>query len=178
MQKLSARQLAEQVIEDVRSQSPRHTFAIEGPDVELMGDPDMLARALVNLVENAVKYSPEGGRVIIRLRPEADALRIEVEDTGPGIESKYLAHLFEPFYRGPTTGKVSGTGLGLYVVKRIVEAHGGRVEVQSEPGHGSIFTLVLPLTQSKDSSAVSAVREGTPIIAAGSSDTMSPSSAT
>lgn len=111
------------------------------------GDPDMLAQVLVNLVDNAVKYTPEGGRITIRAGVVGGRLRVSVADTGVGIPEESLSRVFERFYRvdKARAREQGGTGLGLAIVKHIVEAHGGRVWAESEVGRGSTFTFELPV---------------------------------
>jgi PAS domain S-box-containing protein len=110
-------------------------------------DPARLKQVLYNYLSNAIKFTPEGGRVSVRVVPVgADQFRIDVEDTGIGISSENLSLLFTEFHQldGSSGKKYQGTGLGLALTKRIVEAQGGRVEAQSKPGEGSIFSAVLP----------------------------------
>jgi PAS domain S-box-containing protein len=117
------------------------------PDLPaLLADPDLLARAVQNLVSNAVKYSPQGSEVVVSTRVVGDSVLIEVADRGFGIPASDLARVFEKFYRVPRVqdADVPGTGLGLSLVKEIMELHGGSVTVKSEVGQGSIFTIALP----------------------------------
>jgi signal transduction histidine kinase len=100
--------------------------------------------ALANLLDNAVKFTPPGGRITVGARREGERVRIWVEDTGSGIDPEDLPHIFERFYRG-RNAPAEGSGLGLAIVRWIVEAHGGQVEVHSQPGQGSRFELILPL---------------------------------
>jgi signal transduction histidine kinase len=113
------------------------------PDVH--ADPDRLDRILVNLVGNALKYSP--GRVRIHAARFDGEVRIAVEDGGPGIAAADLPRLFERYYRGQRH-EGEGLGLGLFIVRKLVEAHGGRVSVESRPGQGSTFTVSLPVAPS------------------------------
>lgn len=108
---------------------------------------DQLAQAVGNLLENAIKYNRPGGKVTLRAREQEGSLAIEVEDTGIGIPAEDLPRVFERFYRvdKARSTETGGTGLGLSIVKHIAEAHGGSVSVESRLGHGSRFTLVLPL---------------------------------
>jgi two-component system phosphate regulon sensor histidine kinase PhoR len=110
------------------------------------GDRDMLYQAVLNVVSNAVKYTPEGGRVNISTYLADGSVIVEVADSGHGIHPDELQRIFEKFYRSHATGKaVAGTGLGLPLVKHVVEAiHGGRVTVESQVGKGSVFRLYLP----------------------------------
>ena len=113
--------------------------------IRLRCAPGVITSIVQNLLRNAIKYM--GGqptrRIIVRASAIGDVARIEVEDTGPGIPPEIQSTLFEPFVRGPNE-QVSGTGLGLATVKRLVESHGGRVGVQSTPGNGSCFWIELP----------------------------------
>ncbi|MCZ6599169.1 MAG: ATP-binding protein [Planctomycetota bacterium] len=116
-------------------------------------NPELVAQALANLVDNAVKYTPSGGRVTItgRLRegvsPDRRRLEIAVSDTGPGIPLEHRARIFERFYRVDTarSRELGGTGLGLAIVKHAAALHGGRVRLESEPGKGATFRLELPV---------------------------------
>jgi signal transduction histidine kinase len=113
----------------------------------ISGDAMALRRVLDNLVSNALKFTPAGGRVTVRLCPGADTLMLEVADTGIGIPADQLEHIFERFYQvdGSATRKYGGMGLGLALVKQVVEAHGGQITVTSEVEAGSTFTVVLPV---------------------------------
>jgi len=109
-------------------------------------------RLFTNLVSNAIKYNREEGRVRIALRSAGEYLRADVEDTGIGMSPEDQQRLFEEFFRAktPETQKVTGTGLGLSLVKRIVDGYHGRIEVQSELGKGSMFSVYLPVTRKTD----------------------------
>jgi signal transduction histidine kinase len=110
--------------------------------VAVEGDEEQLTEVFVNLVGNAIKYTPEGGRVQVRLARRDDGVEIEVGDNGPGIPEQDLPHVFDRFWQA--RGVEGGSGLGLAIVKSIVEAHGGRVWAGSEPGEGTRFTVRLP----------------------------------
>jgi signal transduction histidine kinase len=100
-----------------------------------------------NLVENAIKYSPGGERVVVRVAARAGAVELRVEDEGIGLGADQLARVFEPFYRVDSswTRRVGGTGLGLAIVRQLVSAHGGAVRAESAgPGRGSAFVVTLP----------------------------------
>jgi signal transduction histidine kinase len=116
-------------------------------------DQALLHQAVYNLVENAVKYTPNGGEVAVRLQPASDSLTFAIQDSGLGISEEDLKRLFEKFYRGTNRKALSkrGTGLGLAIVKSIAERHGGKVWVESELDAGSTFFLQIPLTQPKES---------------------------
>ena len=113
---------------------------------EIIGDADMYQQMILNLVENAIKYTRANGRVKVRLEEWFDSIILKVEDTGIGIPTEHLPRLFERFYRVDKARHRAegGTGLGLAIVKHIVIAFGGTIQVESEPGKGSIFTITLP----------------------------------
>jgi signal transduction histidine kinase len=111
-------------------------------------DPDALERVLTNLISNAIKYSPTGSTVRVGARALADGVAIEVADAGRGIPAEALSRVFEPYYRVPdAAGAAHGTGIGLAVVKALVEAHGGTVRVDSAPAIGTRVTVVLPASE-------------------------------
>ena len=116
----------------------------EGP-VWVRGDPGLLEEAVSNLVENAVRYTPPGGRVEVRVRPGPPPA-VEVTDTGPGIPAEHLPRIFERFYRvDPSRSRADGgSGLGLAIVREIARLHGAEVRVESETGGGSTFCLEFP----------------------------------
>jgi signal transduction histidine kinase len=107
-------------------------------------DADAVAAALANLLENAIKYSRAERWVGIRLRVMMDGAAIEVEDRGIGIRPEDIERIFERYYRSTDNGRAGGYGIGLFIVREIMVAHGGRVEVESSPGSGSVFRLVFP----------------------------------
>jgi two-component system phosphate regulon sensor histidine kinase PhoR len=110
-------------------------------------DPNRLRRAFTNILDNAFKYSKSGGSIQILPEIDRDEIMIHIKDQGPGISAQDLPHIFEAFYRGRQTTEKEGTGLGLASVKSIVEAHGGRVSVESTPGKGALFTVTLPKSE-------------------------------
>jgi signal transduction histidine kinase len=114
-------------------------------DVVVIADRTRLEQVAANLIDNAVKYTPSGGRVDVDVRREEDAAILRVRDTGPGIPADELSRIFDRLFRGDTSRAERGLGLGLSLVKAVVEAHGGTVAVFSEPGRGSVFTVSLPL---------------------------------
>ncbi len=136
-------------VDKIQKQSLGHRFVIdltrELPLVQ--ADPLRLERILYNLLENAVKYSPHGGEIRVFAKPERDGLVIGIADQGVGISMDDQAKLFGPFQRleQPIADRVKGAGLGLLVCRRLVEAHGGRIWAESEPGQGSTFFFTLPL---------------------------------
>ena len=110
-------------------------------------DPRRIEQVLTNLVANAVKFTPAGGRIAVRVHPDGAFMRTEVTDTGVGIGPEDQARLFQPFTQLDMSGtrKVGGTGLGLSISKAIIEGHGGAIGVVSTPGAGSTFWFTLPL---------------------------------
>src|SRR5205814_4842207 len=114
-------------------------------DVVVTADRTRLEQVAANLIDNAVKYTPAGGRVDVAVRRESAAATMQVRDTGQGIPANELPRIFDRLFRGDASRAERGLGLGLSLVKAIVEAHGGTVEVTSEPGRGSTFTVLLPL---------------------------------
>lgn len=122
-------------------------FSASLPDLPpVMGNRSQLDRLFRNLLSNAVKFTSEGGRVTVRGRLKGENIEISVEDTGEGISKQDLPLLFGRFKRFGKQGSdgTEGTGIGLFIAKAIVESHGGGVSVQSEPGHGALFTVTLP----------------------------------
>src|SRR5579862_3126215 len=134
-----------QIIAEFRLQAEhkRITVSMEEMDaaIEVMGDKERLKQALVNLLDNAIKYTPADGSVRVSVGVETDAIRIFVTDTGIGIPEEHLSRIFERFYRVDKvrSREVGGTGLGLAIVKHIIEAHGSKIEVRSVPDQGSTF---------------------------------------
>jgi two-component system phosphate regulon sensor histidine kinase PhoR len=110
----------------------------------IKADPNRLRRAFTNLLDNSFKFSKRKGTITISTHETDQDVIFEIEDQGPGIDPKDLPYIFDSFFRGLGTEKKEGSGLGLAVVKAIIEGHGGRISVESELGKGSIFTVVLP----------------------------------
>jgi signal transduction histidine kinase len=114
-------------------------------DVAVVADRTRLEQVAANLIDNAVKYTPAGGRVDVEVGRTNDAALFRVRDTGPGIPADELPRIFDRLFRGDHSRAERGLGLGLSLVKAVVEAHGGAVDVRSEPGRGSVFTVSLPM---------------------------------
>jgi len=120
-------------------------FRLEPPqrDVPFQADPDLLIQALLNLLQNAVAATPQGGEVALGARLDGDRVRLWVKDTGTGLRPEERQRMFDPFF----TTKRTGTGLGLAVVHQIVEQHSGTIDVQTEDGKGTSISLSLPVTR-------------------------------
>lgn len=119
--------------------------ALEG--VVVQGNPDYLKQLLLILLDNAFKYTPPDGEVRVETARENGQARITVADNGSGIDPADLPHIFERFYRGRNANSKTGTGLGLAIARWVAEQHGGSVRVESTPGRGSRFTVILPVTE-------------------------------
>ncbi len=140
-------EIAENVFELFHEVSPEHdlTLALPEQPLPIRCDAMRVEQVLNNLVSNAIKYSPRGGKVALRLDRDGESALFSVADEGIGISAEDMERLFVPFRRGgATSGWITGVGLGLCVAKRITEAHGGRLEVESVVGHGSTFRVRLP----------------------------------
>jgi len=145
-----ARSLVEQM-EPVASTKDISLTARSGADVIVTGDTSWLERAVLNLIDNAIKFTPEGGVVEVRVRTQGSEAILEVIDNGIGISPQAMPRVFERFYRGDPSrsSEIEGAGLGLSLVEWIVREHRGRVGVESRPGQGSIFRITLPLAPHK-----------------------------
>ena len=150
--------LMDNAIGTVMPQANDHNITIEKilePAAEdfpvLLGDEEKLTQVILNLLTNAIKYNEEGGRVWLRALLRDGHMRVEIEDTGLGISQENLDHMFEKFYRvSDTEGYTQGTGLGLAITKRIVESHGGKIDVESTLGEGTTFWFTLPLPEANN----------------------------
>ena len=149
-QAVSVADLAGRALEAVRELAARREVAVELrlPERPLFvaAASRLLEQALVNLLDNAVKYGGPGSRVTLALESRPPEVALVVSDDGPGIAPEHLERIFERFYRldRDRSRELGGTGLGLAIVKHIAQAHGGRVEVESRLGRGSVFRLILP----------------------------------
>jgi len=119
-------------------------------------DPQRLGQVLTNLIGNGLKFTPRGGSVRVVLSPHLRGARIQVIDTGVGIDARELPHIFDRFYRGSRANEArgSGSGLGLAIVRSVVEMHGGRIMVESRVGSGTSFTVTLPADPRRSADAV------------------------
>lgn len=137
-------------VELLQSVSPTHTLHLSAPShAWVMGDKDRLGQVVVNLISNAIKYSPSATAVEIALTTQENSVTLTVADHGPGIPKAQQQHIFERLYRASAdqTRKISGLGLGLYISSEIIKRHGGEIRVQSEEGQGATFIVSLPRSQ-------------------------------
>jgi two-component system, OmpR family, sensor histidine kinase MtrB len=147
LQDCDARSLAREVFELFQTASPSHKVEVQLPDmpIHLRCDPFRIEQVMNNLVSNAIKYSPNGGRVQIAVETASENVVFRVSDEGVGIRAEEAPYVFEPFRRLQNSSEIQGTGLGLSIVRRIVETHGGRIELKSEPGKQTTFYVYLPM---------------------------------
>ncbi len=125
------------------------------PRVWVHGDMRRLEQVFLNLLGNAVKFTPEGGRVALSVRAEDDAVEVRISDTGSGIDAAFIPHMFEAFRQADSTAarRYGGVGLGLSIAKELVEAHKGRIEAESAgTGRGATFIVTLPAFQAAEAS--------------------------
>jgi signal transduction histidine kinase len=143
-------ELVEWVVQEFQDQANDKKLSLQVEPLDGLptayGDPERLRQVLANLVSNAIKYTPNGGRITVRGDTRDGKVILEVEDTGIGIGPDDLPRIFDRFFRAEDefTQAVEGTGVGLSIVKSIVERHGGEVTVESQPGRGSTFRVILP----------------------------------
>ncbi|WP_053216281.1 ATP-binding protein [Guptibacillus hwajinpoensis] len=151
---VNLQEIVEEVLDSYRINATKHSFFIEDLTdcYELIGDADKIKQVFNNFISNAVKYSPDGGSIVIRFYEKQGNLFVDIEDEGLGIPEDALSKLFTKFYRVDNSDRrqIGGTGLGLAISKEIVTAHGGGVTVTSALGKGSTFTLSFPLTTKKE----------------------------
>ena len=148
---LNIEQFCRQFVEEMQlSTGNEHTlkFACQGEETYACLDEKLLRSILANLLSNAIKYSPKGGQILFFLNFELNNITIQIRDRGVGISAEDQKQLFEPFYRGKNVRQISGTGLGLVVVKKCVDLHGGNMAIASELGRGTTVTIKLPTSSS------------------------------
>jgi len=152
LERMDLAELAREIVNHlgVLAEEKRQFLSVEaGAGVYATGDRLVLRQAVINLVDNAIKYSPEGGRVRVLVRNQPNGPTLEVIDTGPGIAAEHQEYIFDRFYRvdKARSRELGGTGLGLSIVRWAVEVHSGCVELESEEGKGSLFRIRLPSPQ-------------------------------
>jgi two-component system, NtrC family, sensor histidine kinase KinB len=148
----TARSITDSAVEPLRSAFEDRGISLEvfvDPEApEVWADPVRARLVLGNLLSNALKYTPSGGHVTVRVTGEKEGVCFSVADTGPGIAKEYLPKIFERFFRVPgTEGSTTGAGLGLAIAREIIQAHGGKIWVNSEAGKGSTFSFTLPFSE-------------------------------
>jgi len=152
MSPVDVKALLQNIIEKFAPQAQRANVALQLKSIDelpgLIGDGDRLAQVFTNLVDNALKFTPEGGQVTLSAKQAGAEMELSIADTGLGVPKERLSRLFDRFYQVDESragGEDHGTGLGLAIAKEIIQAHGGRIGVRSEMGQGTTFTINLPL---------------------------------
>ncbi len=120
---------------------------LQSETAEAFADRAYLERVITNLISNAIKFTPSGGELTVHVSVDGDQVRIKFEDTGCGVSADECKSIFDKYSRAKTTKTIDGTGLGLYIARSVLEAHGGSIELKSEVGVGSIFDVTLPKVQ-------------------------------
>lgn len=141
-------ELLDEVIREARVLAEGLNLEVSTPEVVVVpGDYDLLKQMVLNVADNAIKFTPKGGSVQVSLSEEEDWAILSVSDTGRGIPPEHLTHVMEPFYKAdtPRKSKVGGVGLGLAIVKQVIDLHGGQLEIDSREGVGTTVTMRLPL---------------------------------
>lgn len=128
----------------------KQNFAGELMSADFKGNKEMMQHLWLNLMDNAIKYTPEGGSIVVRNRIEKDVIVVEITDSGEGISEENLEKLFDPYFQGDSSHSRQGLGLGLAIAERIVELCGGEILVESRQGYGTTFTVKLPAEQTGD----------------------------
>lgn len=138
--------VSRRVVDEQQATSPMHRIVLDAPErADVEWDGVRTDQLLTNLISNAIRYSPEGGEITVSVRPTAAEVTLAVSDEGIGISPDQQDLLFRPFSRLEPALSTEGTGLGLYISRAIVEAHAGRLTIESVPGHGSTFRAIIPI---------------------------------
>jgi len=148
------RAFVQQLLDEIRSEISPQSATLElecPPEVDLLLDPKRLRRVFFNLIHNALDAMPDGGKILVRIRPGEKEILTEIQDSGPGIAPEILDRLFEAF---ATFGKAHGTGLGLSICKRIIEDHSGWISARNVPGGGALFSFGLPRRREAEAPSV------------------------
>ena len=150
LEEVNLKDILENVAELTQAQRAEKNlgFTLESAEeIKVRGDETRLEELFLNLLDNAIKYTPASGKITLSLTKQGQTAEISVQDSGPGIPPEHLPHLFERFYRVNPGGAEGGHGLGLAICQRIVELHHGQIKVESKLGEGSRFTVTLPLAE-------------------------------
>jgi signal transduction histidine kinase len=126
---------------------------VSEPGLTVQADRERMLQVFSNLLGNAIKFTPQGGQVVLSVERQGEVARFAVSDSGPGIASEHLPHVFDRFWKHEAAG-TKGTGLGLFISKGIITEHGGRLWAESAPGQGATFYFTLPLTQPAQAEAL------------------------
>jgi len=148
MRLLDLNQVVQDIVNDIKIFADQKNISIQFRsygEAAVLGDETRLKQLFLNILDNALKYTPPQGKVIIEVGAEANRAKVVISDTGIGIHETMLPHIFDRFYRAHKAQDISGSGLGLSIAKSILEAHKGKIEVQSAPNKGSTFIIFLPL---------------------------------
>lgn len=139
-------ELGSEVSTAFRGRSPDHLWLLEATPTPLYADRERLTQVLYNLLDNALRHTPAGGSILLRIENQTDQVRLEVRDSGPGVPAEHLPHLFERFYRADAARgrEAGGSGLGLAIVQTLVQAHGGTAGVFNQETGGACFWIELP----------------------------------
>jgi signal transduction histidine kinase len=147
--------LSQEIVENLQAGTSTHQLLIEGrTEVQVYGDRDRIGQVLINLLTNAIKYSPKADTVIARVSKDQENAIVSVQDFGIGIAAAHHKQIFERFYQvtDPEEKTYPGLGMGLYICAEIIERHHGRIWVESRKDQGSTFSFTLPLREGKESS--------------------------
>jgi len=153
-------ELLRDAIDSVQEISPKHTLVLEkSASIIFHGDRQRIEQVIINLLDNAVKYSPDADKVLVRAELQGGKLKVTIKDFGIGIAKKHLTDLFDKFYRVDLQHRFQGLGLGLFISSEIVKRHGGTIWVTSEPSQGAAFTFELPVKVSVGSAPLAVQNE-------------------
>jgi signal transduction histidine kinase len=142
----SINKLVKEKIDEISGINETHKIIKKGSTTKkILGDKNYLSQVLINLLNNAVRYSPEATKIIVSIEEQEDAVQVSVQDFGPGIAKEYQKKIFEQFYQISGRKSSRGLGIGLYISSQIIKQHGGKISLKSKPKQGATFTVSLPL---------------------------------
>jgi two-component system CheB/CheR fusion protein len=139
-------ELLKECVEEIQNDLPKHKIIIEGyRNIEVHADRNRLEQVIINLISNAIKYSPDANKVIVSIEKEKEGIKVSVEDFGIGIPKDKLPLIFDRFYRvDEDSQRYAGLGLGLYISAEIIRQHGGHIDIESAVSKGSTFWFTIP----------------------------------